>query len=49
MLEKFLIAIGLKQPQNIDINDTIPVSKTVRPSEENRFSNEERVGDVRIH
>jgi FtsZ-interacting cell division protein YlmF len=25
------------------------VSKTVRPSEENRFSNEERVGDVRIH
>jgi len=31
MLEKFLIAIGLKQPQNIDINDTIPVTKQFDP------------------
>ncbi len=49
MLEKFLIAIGLKQPQHFDVNDTIPQNKTVRPSSENLFSNDERVGDVKIH
>ncbi|MBL6837414.1 MAG: cell division protein SepF [Candidatus Actinomarina sp.] len=49
MLEKFLIAIGLKQPQQLDVNETIPQNKTVRPSSENLFSNDERVGDVKIH
>jgi FtsZ-interacting cell division protein YlmF len=49
MLEKFLIAIGLKQPQNMEFNDLTPQNKTVRPSSENRFTNDEIVGDVRIH
>jgi FtsZ-interacting cell division protein YlmF len=49
MLEKFLIAIGLKQPQNVEYNILTPQNKTVRPSSENRFTNDERVGDVRIH
>ena len=49
MLEKFLIAIGLKQPQNVEYNNLTPQNKTVRPSSENRFTNDERVGDVRIH
>ena len=49
MLEKFLIAIGLKQPKNMDSINLSPQKKMVRPSTENRFSNDERVGDVRIH
>ena len=49
MLEKFLIAIGLKQPQNINIETSTQEIKTVRPSTENRFSTDEQVGDVRIH
>ena len=49
MLEKFLIAIGLKQPNSLVFDDTPEQSRTVRPSTENRFSNDEQVGDVRIH
>ena len=49
MLEKFLIAIGLKQPENINIGNLTQENKTVRPSTENRFSTDEQVGDVRIH
>jgi len=49
MLEKFLIAIGLKQPQNINVETLTQEIKTVRPSTENRFSTDEQVGDVRIH
>lgn len=49
MLEKFLIAIGLKQPNSIVFDDSPEQSRTVRPSTENRFSSDEQVGDVRIH
>ena len=49
MLEKFLIAIGLKQPTNVDFEDSPQQNRTVRPSTENRFSSDEQVGDVRIH
>ena len=48
MLEKFLISIGLKQPSFVDEFLEEPTS-TVRPSSENRFSNEEYSGDLRIH
>ena len=48
MLEKFLISIGLKQPSSVDEFLEEPTS-TVRPSSENRFSNEEYSGDLRIH
>ncbi len=48
MLEKFLISIGLKQPSSIDqyVDDS---TTTVRPSSENRFANDEYLGDLRIH
>ena len=48
MLEKFLIAIGLKQPASIEhyVDES---TTTVRPSSENRFANEEYSGDLRIH
>jgi|TARA_B100001996_G_scaffold133475_1_gene101578 FtsZ-interacting cell division protein YlmF len=48
MLEKFLISIGLKQPKSVEqyIDES---TTTVRPSSENRFSNEEYLGDLRIH
>lgn len=48
MLEKFLISIGLKQPEllNETFNET---STTVRPSGENRFIDSENITDVRIH
>lgn len=49
MLEKFLIAIGLKQPKSIVFDNSPEQSRTVRPSTENRFSSDEQVGDVRIH
>ena len=48
MLEKFLISIGLKQPSSVD-NFVEEATSTVRPSSENRFSNEEYSGDLRIH
>ena len=48
MLEKFLISIGLKQPNSIQSNPDDSVT-TVRPSEENRFTNEEYSGDVKVH
>ena len=48
MLEKFLISIGLKQPNSIESFQEDSV-KTVRPSSENRFTNEEYSGDVKVH
>ena len=48
MLEKFLISIGLKQPNSIETYSDDPVS-TVRPSSENRFTSEEYSGDVKVH
>ena len=48
MLEKFLISIGLKQPNSIETYSEDSVS-TVRPSSENRFTSEEYSGDVKIH
>ena len=48
MLEKFLISIGLKQPEFVE--EVIPENtRTVRPSSENRFSNEDYTGDLKIH
>ena len=48
MLEKFLISIGLKQPESLNetFNET---TTTVRPSGENRFIDSESITDVRIH
>ncbi len=48
MLEKFLISIGLKQPNSIENYSDDSVS-TVRPSSENRFTSEEYSGDVKVH
>ena len=48
MLEKFLISIGLKQPEYVE--EVIPENtRTVRPSSENRFLNEDYTGDLKIH
>ena len=48
MLEKFLISIGLKQPESA--NDvTANQQTTVRPSGENRFIDDENIGDIRVH
>ncbi len=48
MLEKFLISIGLKQPEFVE--EVIPENtRTVRPSSENRFLNEDYTGDLKIH
>ena len=48
MLEKFLISIGLKQPESLNetFNET---TTTVRPSGENRFIDSESITYVRIH
>ena len=48
MLEKFLVSIGLKQPSSGEQYIEEPTT-TVRPSAENRFANEEYLGDLRIH
>ena len=48
MLEKFLISIGLKQPESLqDIVDNH--QNTVRPSNENRFIDDENIGDIKVH
>ena len=48
MLEKFLISIGLKQPESVE--EVISTQKTtVRPSGENRFIDDENIGDIRVH
>ena len=48
MLEKFLISIGLKQPDRV--SDFVRSEhSTVRPSDENRFMETDIIGDVRIH
>tara|TARA_B100001093_G_scaffold424171_1_gene417278 strand:+ start:714 stop:1151 length:438 start_codon:yes stop_codon:yes gene_type:complete len=48
MLEKFLISIGLKQPES-DNKITANQQTTVRPSGENRFIDDENIGDIRVH
>ena len=48
MLEKFLISIGLKQPESVEEVASIQQT-TVRPSGENRFIDDENVGDIRVH
>tara|TARA_B100000401_G_scaffold414824_1_gene336008 strand:+ start:384 stop:821 length:438 start_codon:yes stop_codon:yes gene_type:complete len=48
MLEKFLISIGLRQPDYIEESNK-ENTRTVRPSSENRFTNEEYTGDLKIH
>ena len=48
MLEKFLISIGLKQPNSIETKQDDSIS-TVRPSSENRFTNDQYSGDVKVH
>ena len=48
MLEKFLISIGLKQPESIE-EFVSTQQNTVRPSGENRFIDDENVGDIRVH
>ena len=48
MLEKFLISIGLKQP--VSVEEVVSTQQTtVRPSEENRFIDDENIGDIRVH
>ncbi|MFL2671376.1 MAG: cell division protein SepF [Candidatus Actinomarina sp.] len=48
MLEKFLISIGLKQPE--PVQDIVQNQQTtVRPSGENRFIDDENIGDIRVH
>ena len=48
MLEKFLISIGLKQPDPME--DIVQNKQsTVRPSGENRFIDDENIGDIRVH
>ena len=48
MLEKFLISIGLKQPESVEEVVTNQQT-TVRPSGENRFIDDENIGDIRVH
>ena len=48
MLEKFLISIGLKQPTSVE-EFLSTQQTTVRPSGENRFIDDENVGDIRVH
>lgn len=48
MLEKFLISIGLKQPESVE-EVMSPQQTTVRPSGENRFIDDENIGDIRVH
>ena len=48
MFEKFLISIGLKQPESVE-EVMSPQQTTVRPSGENRFIDDENIGDIRVH
>jgi len=51
MLKKFLISIGLKQPESVE-ESVLTQKTTVRPSGENRFINDENIeniGDIRVH
>ena len=48
MLEKFLISIGLKQPKSVQ--ETVQTQQTtVRPIGENRFIDDDNIGDIRVH
>ena len=49
MLEKFLISIGLKQPDYVEEEFGVDNTRTVRPSSENRFANDDYTGDLKIH
>ena len=49
MFEKFLISIGLKQPDYVEEEIVTDNTRTVRPSSENRFSNDDYTGDLKIH
>jgi len=48
MLEKFLVSIGLKQPESVQ-EFVQNQQTTVRPSGENRFIDDENIGDIRVH
>ena len=48
MFEKFLISIGLKQPESVE-EVVSNQQTTVRPSGENRFIDDENIGDIRVH
>ena len=48
MLEKFLISIGLKQPEPVQ-EPVHNQQTTVRPSGENRFIDDENIGDIKVH
>ncbi len=48
MLEKFLVSIGLKQPQS-NTESVINKTNTVRPSGENRFVEEDVLSDFKVH
>ena len=48
MLEKFLISIGLKQPDTVPDTYTENTT-TVRPSGENKFVDDENFSDLRVH
>ena len=48
MLEKFLVSIGLKQPE--PVQELVQNQQTtVRPSGENRFIDDENIGDIKVH
>ena len=48
MLEKFLISIGLKQPDTVPDRYTESTT-TVRPSGENKFVDDKNFSDLRVH
>ena len=48
MLEKFLISIGLKQPDTVPDTYTENTT-TVRPSGENKFVDDKNFSDLRVH
>ena len=48
MLEKFLISIGLKQPKPEE-ETVYNQQTTVRPFGENRFIDDDNIGDIRVH
>lgn len=48
MLEKFLVSIGLKQPQS-NTESVINKTNTVRPSGENRFIEKDVLSDFKVH
>ena len=47
MFKKFLIAIGLKEPENIELEE--PNFNSVRPSRDNLFRDDAINNDIKIH